>query len=247
MFNDPALYHLHHKYETEDIEFWKRLADRYGGLILELGCGTGRIFTPLAEAGYSITGLDFNFQALVYLKASSGLALQNRISIFQSNMDQFHLDTKFSLIFLACNTLSTLTSEIRLATLHMVANHLNPSGIFATSFPNPAYLEGLPDSGEMEIEETLIHPTTGNPVQVMSGWERTKSKMIFRWYYDHLLPDGHVVREEIEIPHYLTSIDEYIAEMKAEKLNPIQVLGDFSCSDYEISSPYAIVISRKDT
>lgn len=247
MFNDPALYHLQHKLESEDIDFWISLADRYGGPILELGCGTGRILLPLAEAGYAITGLDVNFQALIFLKNSFSKKLHDRIPIFQSNMARFHLSTNYSMIFLACNTLSTLTTETRLATFNMVANHLNPSGIFATSFPNPAYLEDLPDSAEMEIEETFIHPTTGNPVQVMSGWECTKYKIIFRWYYDHLFPDGHVVREENEIQHYLTSIDEYVAEMKAEKLNPIQVLGDFSCADYEISSPYAIVITRKDT
>lgn len=247
MFNDPALYHLQHKHESEDIDFWISLADRYGEPILELGCGTGRILLPLAEAGYAITGLDINFQALIFLKTSLSKILRDRIPIFQSNMAQFHLSTDFSMIFLACNTLSTLPSETRLATLNMVANHLNTSGIFATSFPNPAYLVDLPEYAEMEIEETLVHPTTGNPVQVMSGWERTKYKVIFRWYYDHLFPDGHVVREKNEIQHYLISIDEYIAEMKAEKLNPIQVLGDFSYSDYEVSSPYLIIVARKES
>jgi len=246
MFNDPALFHLHHSHETEDIFFWKRLASRYGGPILELGCGTGRILIPLAEAGYLITGFDINFQALVYLKNSLNIALRKNISIFQSNMDRFHLGIDFSLIFLACNTWSTLDSETRLAALNKIAYHLNPSGIFATSFPNPAYLEDLPDASEMEIEETLIHPITGNPVQVISGWERTNNRMIFRWYYDQLFPDGNVVREKNKTQHFLTSLDEYIAEMKAEKLNPIEVLGDYSFSDYEITSPYSIIIARKE-
>jgi SAM-dependent methyltransferase len=246
MFNDPALYHLHHSHEKEDTFFWNRLAGRYGGPILELGCGTGRILIPLAEAGYSITGLDINFQALVYLKNSLNIVLREQISVFQSNMDRFHLGKDFSLIFLACNTWSTLDSETRLATLNKIANHLNPAGIFATSFPNPAYLEDLPDAGEMEIEETLIHPITGNPVQVMSGWERTENRMTFRWYYDQLFPDGNVVREKNDTQHFLTSLDEYIAEMKAEKLNPIEVLGDYSFSDYKVTSPYSIIIARKE-
>jgi ubiquinone/menaquinone biosynthesis C-methylase UbiE len=42
-----------------DVPFWRRFAAKaVGGLVLELGCGTGRITTPLARDGASIVGVD---------------------------------------------------------------------------------------------------------------------------------------------------------------------------------------------
>jgi SAM-dependent methyltransferase len=41
-----------------DLAFWRTLAARERGPVLELGCGTGRLLLPLARAGVRITGID---------------------------------------------------------------------------------------------------------------------------------------------------------------------------------------------
>jgi len=41
-----------------DVPFWRNLALQADGLVLELGCGTGRISIPLGRAGVSIVGID---------------------------------------------------------------------------------------------------------------------------------------------------------------------------------------------
>ena len=41
-----------------DVPFWRTLALRHDGPVLELGCGTGRISIPLAKAGVSLVGID---------------------------------------------------------------------------------------------------------------------------------------------------------------------------------------------
>ena len=41
-----------------DIRFWQRLAERCGGPVLELGCGTGRVSVPVARTVTSVVGID---------------------------------------------------------------------------------------------------------------------------------------------------------------------------------------------
>jgi SAM-dependent methyltransferase len=40
------------------VPFWRNLALRAGGAVLELGCGTGRIALPLGRAGVPLVGID---------------------------------------------------------------------------------------------------------------------------------------------------------------------------------------------
>lgn len=41
-----------------DLPFWRNLAVRAGGPVLELGCGTGRLSLPIGRAGVRLVGLD---------------------------------------------------------------------------------------------------------------------------------------------------------------------------------------------
>ena len=41
-----------------DLPFWRTLAQRIDGRVLELGCGTGRLTIPLGRAGVRVVGID---------------------------------------------------------------------------------------------------------------------------------------------------------------------------------------------
>ncbi|MEZ4870629.1 MAG: class I SAM-dependent methyltransferase [Caldilineaceae bacterium] len=53
-------YDADYRYYQDDLDLILDLAEQYGDPILELGCGTGRVLAPLAQAGHAVTGIDIS-------------------------------------------------------------------------------------------------------------------------------------------------------------------------------------------
>jgi len=238
----PSLIHGHHNRYLEDLPFWLGLAQQTGDPLLELGCGTGRVLIPLAEAGYSTIGLDYDLAMLRFLLANISQQTKNKPVLVASDICKFNLAAQFPLIILPCNTYSAFDGDHRKACLGCVRRHLIPGGIFAVSLPNPALLHSLPARSAPEIEDEFIHLSTGNPVQVSSSWQRTKGKFKVTWSYDHLLPDGNIEHRAVRVTHQLTSLETYVGEIKRTGLWVRGTYGDFDRSAYTADSPQLILL-----
>ena len=236
-----SYYDIHHSRHPEDVDFWRQLAERQGGPILELGCGTGRVLLPLAGAGHSIFGLDRNYAMLARLKDNLTPEPASRILIMQADLTSFQLAKQFALIFLACNTFSALPDRDRMRCLENAAMHLAPAGLFVASVPNPVLLAGLPDRSDAEVEEVFPDPETGDPIQVSSGWERDQQGFHPYWHYDRLSSDGQVDRLTVRTTHTINSRQTYLKELGMAGLRSVAVYGDYDFSAYRRSSPHLII------
>ena len=235
----PELYHAHHLNYLEDLPYWLTLADQANGPILELGCGTGRILTILAQEGFQIFGLDNDLRMLCYLKQHNPAA-----PVFAADLTNFHLDMKFPLILLACNTYSTLSTAQRKAALQCIDHHLLEGGVFCTSLPNPLDLIQMGDSEEAGPEEFFSHPQTGEPVQVSSSWQTHQKSVTIHWHYDHLLPDGQVQRTTHQTSHVLEPAESYIQEMQAQGFR-VHTDGEFDGRAYAEGTDFLILKAVK--
>lgn len=240
-----AYYDIHHSRHLEDLDFWRQLAERQGGPILELGCGTGRVLLPLAGVASSIFGLDRNFAMLARLKDKLAPEPASRIHILQADLTSFRLAKQFALVFLACNTFSALPDGDRMRCLENSAAHLAPAGLFAASMPNPVLLASLPDRSDAEEEEVFPDPETGDPVQVSSGWERDQKGFHLSWHYDRLSPDGHVQRLSLRTTHTINDRQTYLNELARAGLKPLAVYGDYDFSAYRRGSPQLIIMAAR--
>lgn len=99
-----------------------------GGRVLELGIGTGRIALPLLKRGVQVTGVDASPEMIAKLRAKAG---GGEIEVHEGNFVDLPMRDKFSLIFVAFNTLfSLLTQDEQLRCIRSVASHLEDSGLF---------------------------------------------------------------------------------------------------------------------
>jgi len=239
----PLLYHAHLSRNLEDLPFWLKLAEFFGDPILELGCGTGRVFIPLVQAGYRVYGLDNDPDMLAVLRHHLPAELQGEARLVQGDLTAFHLGMPFNLVLLPCNTWSTLHANQRRAALGCIRRHLAPGGVFAASLPNPALLRGLPRRAMPEVEEVFAHPLDGEPVLVSSAWVKDAHTLTVAWHYDHLLANGKHERVAAHFRHALDLLEAYLEELTSAGLDEIRVYGDFDGSPHRQDAPHLILVA----
>lgn len=121
------------------VEFLAGLA--WGGDALELGIGTGRLALPLSERGVRVHGIDLSEAMVARLRTKPGGAA---IDVAIGDFATTKLGRRFSLAYLAYNTIENLTTQdAQVDCFCNVAEHLEPTGCFVVEVGVPQ-LQRLP-------------------------------------------------------------------------------------------------------
>ena len=109
--------------------------------ILELGCGTGRITLPIAEAGIRAVGLDLSDDMLEIARQKLSRMPQEvraEIKFVEGNMADFTLEQQFSLVILPNNQFrELLTTKEQENCLRYVSRNLKQDGSVIIEIGNP--------------------------------------------------------------------------------------------------------------
>jgi SAM-dependent methyltransferase len=156
VYTQPNRYERHSSGLRGDVDYYRLLAGRCGGPVLDLGCGTGRMALAIARAGIATIGVDREAAMLrVAVERGGGVA---SVDWIQADMRRFSLKQRFPLIFAAYRGLQHLLDDVDLAScLRCVYEHLAQDGIFAFDIANPASLRLGPQSGSA----VRTHPDRG--------------------------------------------------------------------------------------
>ena len=157
--------------DLSDVNFYTDLAKQTGGPVLEIGCGTGRVLLPTAQAGIEIHGLD-NSQPMVDVlreKARRESAdVQKRITLHSGDMRDFRLSRVFPLVTIPFRPMQHMfTVADQVSALQSAAAHVAKGGILALDVFFPKF-ERLPlRMGEEQLEVE---------------WSPTSDTLIRRYY-----------------------------------------------------------------
>lgn len=187
--------------DEEDITFYAQLAKEYGGPVLELGCGTGRITLPIAEAGIEAVGLDLSDPMLNVARhklSQMSREVQSKIQFVQGNMADFSLEGRFSLIILPNNQFRELMSnKDQLSCLRCIGFHLNDGGSFIIDLINPFRSISYGTTGDVFHRKVGYCEETGTIVECL--FKTTSVNLMEQWtetetiYVEHL-EDGTTIR-----------------------------------------------------
>jgi SAM-dependent methyltransferase len=114
-----------------DIPFWRRLALRAPGPVLELGCGTGRVSRPLAAAGVRLVGVDRSAAMLERAASRAGRKARKPAFVRADIRALPFGPAAFSMVLAPYGILQSLLRDRDLAaTFDAVAHVLPPGGVF---------------------------------------------------------------------------------------------------------------------
>ncbi len=155
----------------DETAFCIEQARQTGGPVLELGCGTGRVTWPVAEAGFEIVGLDLSEPMLQHARAKASHRdedVRRRLTFVQGSMVDFDLGRTFPLILIPYRSFQSLIRpEDQRACLGCIHRHLDGDGRVVIDLFDPRLEWCLPEFGTMKLRLNEVkHPTTGNTVRV---------------------------------------------------------------------------------
>ncbi len=246
--------HLAAHRDRQDVAFFVEMARESSGPVLEVGCGTGRVLIPTAQAGIEIVGLDYSRAMLSNCreKLSREPALvRSRVDLVLGDMRRFDLGRAFSLITTPFRPFQHLiTVEDQLSCLGSIRRHLVDGGRLILDLLNPD-LNRLVDEkylDEQGVEEPFTMPDGRRVTRRDRTASRDLSKQLqdFDMIYYVAHTDGREERLVRSVPF------RYLFRFEAEHLlarsgfQVEDVFADYDKSPYGSEYPGELIfVARK--
>lgn len=244
-----AFYDLEHDAFREDIDFYLQLAEVVGDPILELGCGTGRIMLPLAEAGWRVTGLD---QSRPMLARAAERVCSAEVGDLATLHEGSMVDADaapggpFGLVHFSLNGfMHLLSSADQRRALEATHRALDPRGMLVIDVLNatPDYLHGLNGcvaaDGQWALENgDIVQRFSARTVDV------SRQSIATTLWYDVVTTRGEVRRHLSQFPLRYVHRSEFELMLELTGFVEWQVYGSYELDPFTDESERLIVTAE---
>jgi SAM-dependent methyltransferase len=234
----------------DDLAAYSALARRFGGPLLDVGCGTGRVAFALAGQGHALVGFDTSTPMLdrARARAERERVAETDIRWLQADVTALALDDRFGLAVWAYNGFMHLVEQPRqIAALQHVAAHLKPGGALAIDVPNPIEMFRVEDTPGLVLERIFTDPETGQPVMQhsLARVDRAAQIMSVTWVYDRIDPEGLVYRQLAPLRLRYTMAAEMELLLARAGFDAIHLYGDYDFTPYAEDSPRLFALAER--
>jgi SAM-dependent methyltransferase len=237
---------------TVDIPFYLEFARETGGPILELACGTGRVLIPIAEAGFTIYGLDISENMLEIAEEKIREMKLSGVSLIHGDMTDYNIPVKdFSLAFIAVRSFMHLfKQDDQISCLRCTYGHLKPGGLLIINLYAPRFSKlAQPPDEEFTFRKEYDLPN-GNHVIQKRRWRGTdlvnqiNTEEILFEEYD---PDGELFRKRT-VPLLTRYTFRYELQLLLEKTgyNIRDIYRDYEKNPYDGTGEIIVVAQRSE-
>jgi SAM-dependent methyltransferase len=222
-WDDQQLARLYDAFAFDgDLAFYRDLARRQGGRVLEVGCGTGRVLLPLVRAGCDVTGIDASphMLALLHDKLENAPPGASKARLVEADMRDFRIEgAPFDLAIIAVKTFTYLLERAdQQRCLQTVADHLRPGGVLALDLlhPTPAWVGEPIGQLRQDLIATGEDGVTVSRVESVVEVDLAAQVRVIRSAYEVVDAHGSVVQKRfVEWPYRWTH--RFEAELLLER------------------------------
>jgi SAM-dependent methyltransferase len=235
---------------TADVDFVLARAREQAGAVLELGCGTGRLLVPLAQAGVSVTGIDASAAMLARARQRIEAAAlpPARVRLVEAEMTGFALPTHdYTLILVAYNTFFHLDPAAAVTACRRARAHAVRGARLFIDITSPFLMEEADTDGTVTLERALQGAGEESLVLVFtsSRLDATAQQLNVTWLFDASAREGGPVRRTVveeRYHYYYPHQVELILEESGFRLR--KLLGDYDGRPFAEDSERLLVLAE---
>ena len=218
----PLIYDQVNTYE-KDSEFLLNLMKQTNGkYVADVGCGTGRVTKRLAEAGYLITAIDPNEEAIAYAKHHLPLPEVNWVVGDSKNLNP----ESYDFVIMTANVAQVfLTEESWMETLRNIYQSLKPDGQLVFDTRNPT--QKVWEAWQQDLTpDHATHPETGEHLEIWTDYDGMKDT-IFTFYETVKVVNTGETLVHTKMQLKFRTMEEILTSLKEVGFSKVQVFGDW--------------------
>ena len=254
-WDDYAAYYDWENAQTvgrRDIAFWSDFALRASSgqarkrrIVLELGCGTGRVAIPVAKAGATVVGVDRSASMLARARMKVKRArLGSRIKLIRGDIRHLPFpDKSFELVMAPYGILQSLLDEKLLsATLKDVRRVITRGGVFGLEL-----VADLPAWEEYSKRPSLSgrRGPNGKPIMLIESVKQDRQKHITHFEQEFVEGRGKsATRKKFSLAFRTLSVPQMVQRLEKAGFEVAALLGDYQGGPWDMRADVWIILAR---
>jgi len=230
-----------------DVPFWERLASEAGGLVMELGCGTGRVSIPLARAGVDLIGVDRSEPMLARARQritkSPGRQLAKSLRLVRCDIRQLPFEGQtFPMVIAPYGILQSLIRPRDLtATLASVARVIVPGGTFGIDL-----VPDVPKWSEYSNRVQLRGKAGGAQLTLIESVRQDTKRRLTTFEQKYVERRGDRTREHrFDLTFRTLSVPQMTRQLERAGFRVEAVLGDYRGRPWDDRADVWIIVAKK--
>jgi SAM-dependent methyltransferase len=230
-----------------DVPFWRDLAKRMAGPVLELGCGTGRIAVPLGRAGVPVVGIDRSTPMLARARQRVKRGrLERKVRLVRGDIRvlPFPTASPFGLVMAPYGMLQSLLREKDLtATLQAVARVLRPGALFGIDL-----VADLPNWSEYRRELRLSgwRPGRRSHVTLVESVRQDRKRGLTIFEQQYIERRGRATESKrFDLAFRTVSVPQMLRRVEHAGFRVQAVLGDYDGAAWDPRADVWLIIAER--
>jgi SAM-dependent methyltransferase len=240
------LYDWEHDRYLLDVDVHIGFARRFGGPVLELACGTGRLLAPLARAGFAMTGVDSS-PAMLERARQRLEHLELTATLVEQRLETLKLDRQFRTLVLGLDSFGLLLKrEDQLRALRALRAHTTHDGRLILDLANGNLRGSAEPPEELLHDLTLPDPETGRPITKFILRRPRPAEQVDEliFFYDELDERDYVRRKMVELRLRWFTRFEIELLLQSAGWQVDELYGNYDLEPYGAASDRLLIVAR---